>query len=164
MEVIHLSQNTLEWEEAHAFHVVHAVTVTSLLLDIVKAACFHWSITWNMLCLCERLILVSLQSTSFWKCQCGWAEKINNWSHLHTSMQQFVCMEVWEAINKQRHSSKSWHFIEHSILLMHVATLSDTQVLYEPSSGIFALWIFSGTLSIVLAISAKDLSTPFPLQ
>lgn len=41
MEVIHLSQNTLEWEEAHAFQVVHAVTVTSLLLDIVKAACFH---------------------------------------------------------------------------------------------------------------------------
>lgn len=35
------SQNTLEWEEAHAFQVVHAVTVTSLLLDIVKAACFH---------------------------------------------------------------------------------------------------------------------------
>lgn len=41
MEVIHLSQNALKWEEAHAFQVVHAVTVTSLLLDVVKAACFH---------------------------------------------------------------------------------------------------------------------------
>lgn len=57
MEIIHLSQNALEWEEAHAFHAVHAVTVTAVTVDIFKAACFHWSITWNMLF--ERLILVN---------------------------------------------------------------------------------------------------------
>lgn len=56
MKIIHLSQNALEWEEAHAFQVVHANTVTSLLLDVFKAAYFHWSIIWIMLF--DRLILV----------------------------------------------------------------------------------------------------------
>lgn len=39
MEIIHLSQNALEWEEAHAFQAVHAVTVTAVTVDIFKAAC-----------------------------------------------------------------------------------------------------------------------------